>query len=254
MDPESQNELFATRRAKLDALRALGVDPFGGRFDASGSIAEIRARFAEGNTERAAGRLTAHRDMGKSHFLDLNDGTGRIQLFVSAKELAPSRLEIFKLLDLADFIGVEGECFVTKTGEPSLRVKNRSPCSRRPSARCRARGTASPMSSSATASGISTCSRTRARATFSSSGSAIVREIRDFLQARGFLEVETPMMQSGRRRRGGAAVQDAPQRAEHRPLPAHRAGALSEAAARRRVHKNFRAEPEFPQRRHFAAA
>ena len=47
MDPESQNELFATRRAKLDAIRALGVDPFGGRFDTSGSITEIRARFAE---------------------------------------------------------------------------------------------------------------------------------------------------------------------------------------------------------------
>ena len=124
MDPESQNELFATRRAKLDAIRALGVDPFGGRFDTSGSITEIRARFAEGNLESAAGRLTAHRDMGRSHFLDLNDGTDRIQLFLSTKELPPEQVELFKLVDLADFIGVQGQCFLTKTGEPSIRVKS----------------------------------------------------------------------------------------------------------------------------------
>jgi lysyl-tRNA synthetase class 2 len=203
MDPESQNELFAIRRAKLDALRALGVDPFGGRFDPSGSVAEIRARFAEGNTERAAGRITAHRDMGRSHFLDLNDGTDRIQLFVSTKELSPAQVELFKLLDLADFIGVEAECFVTKTGEPSLRVKNLTLLSKAlrplPSAwygladvehRYRQRYVdllVNPASREVFLKRI-----------------RIVREIREFLHARGFLEVETPMMQAVA---GGAAAQ-----------------------------------------------
>ncbi|MGA3171780.1 MAG: lysine--tRNA ligase [Chthoniobacteraceae bacterium] len=201
--PESQNELFATRRAKLDALRALGVDPFGGRFDTTGTIAEIRSRFAEGNAERAAGRLTAHRDMGRSHFLDLNDGTERIQLFVSTKELSEEQNALFKLLDLADFIGVEGQCFTTKTGEPSLRVKNITLLSKalRPlpggwygladvEQRYRQRYVdllANPSSREIFVQRI-----------------RIVREIREFLHARSFLEVETPMMQAIA---GGAAAQ-----------------------------------------------
>ncbi len=60
------NDLFAQRREKLNRLRAKGIEPFGGAFDTSGSIGEIRARFKEGETVRAAGRVTAHRDMGKS--------------------------------------------------------------------------------------------------------------------------------------------------------------------------------------------
>jgi lysyl-tRNA synthetase class 2 len=203
MEPESQNELFAIRRAKLDAIRALGVDPFGGRFDTSGTVAEIRARFAEGNHERAAGRLTAHRDMGKSHFLDLNDGAERIQLFVSMKELSPAQVELFKLIDLADFIGVEGDCFVTKTGEPSLRVKSLTLLSK----------ALRPMPSSWYGlADVEQRYRQRYVDLLANPGSRevflqrirIVREIREFLQARGFLEVETPMMQVIA---GGAAAQ-----------------------------------------------
>jgi lysyl-tRNA synthetase class 2 len=201
--PESQNELFALRRAKLDALRALGVDPFGGRFDPSGSIAEIRARFAEGNLERAAGRLTAHRDMGRSHFLDINDGTARIQLFLSTKELSPAQVELFKLIDLADFIGVEAECFLTKTGEPSLRVKNLTLLSK----------ALRPLPSSWFGlADVEQRHRQRYVDLLVNESSRevflqrirIVREIREFLHARGFLEVETPMMQAVA---GGAAAQ-----------------------------------------------
>ena len=74
---EEENELIALRRQKLEALRARGVAPFGQSFETSGSIAEVREKFAEGETLRAAGRITAHRDMGKSHFLDLRDASGR---------------------------------------------------------------------------------------------------------------------------------------------------------------------------------
>lgn len=212
MQPEQQpqppqqpahSDLVAIRRQKLDALRALGAEPFGGRFDRTGSVAEIRARFAEGNAERAAGRITAHRDMGKSHFLDLTDATGRIQLFVSTKELGPEQTEIFKLLDLADFIGVEGECFLTKTGEPSLRVKRLTLLSKalRPmpggwygladvEQRYRQRY-------------LDLLVNEKARDVFQKR-IAIVRGIREFLHARGFAEVETPMMQTVA---GGAAAQ-----------------------------------------------
>src|SRR5213594_613047 len=120
---EEENELIALRRKKLDALRAKGVEPFGSAFDVSGSIAVVREQFKEGETLRAAGRITAHRDMGQSHFLDLRDATGRIQIYIQAKEVGPELIELVPLLDLGDFLAVEGVCFSTKTGEPTLRVR-----------------------------------------------------------------------------------------------------------------------------------
>jgi len=86
---EDENELIALRRKKLETLRAKGIEPFGTGFDVSGSIAEVREQFKEGETCRVAGRITAHRDMGKSHFLDLRDATGRIQVYLHAKEVGP---------------------------------------------------------------------------------------------------------------------------------------------------------------------
>src|SRR5436190_16142366 len=121
MEPE--NELIAQRREKLKALRARGVEPFGRSFEITGSIAEVREKFKEGETLRAAGRITAHRDMGKSHFLDLRDATGRIQIYIHANEVGAELIDLFRLLDLGDFIGVEGTCFVTKSGEPTLKVR-----------------------------------------------------------------------------------------------------------------------------------
>src|SRR5437868_7608192 len=121
---DEENELIALRRKKLDALRAQGVEPFGVAFEPDGTIAEVREKFMEGQTLRAAGRITAHRDMGRSHFLDLRDATGRVQIYVHEKEIGAGKMETFRLLDLGDFIGVEGVCFVTKTGEPTLKVYN----------------------------------------------------------------------------------------------------------------------------------
>src|SRR6266705_961657 len=120
---DEENELIALRRKKLDALRAKGVEPFGTGFEVSGSVAEVREQFKEGKTLRAAGRITAHRDMGKSHFLDLRDATGRIQVYLHAKEVGPELIDLFRLLDIGDFIGVEGTCFITKSGEPTLKVR-----------------------------------------------------------------------------------------------------------------------------------
>src|SRR5256885_14980687 len=104
---DEENELIALRRKNLDALRSKGIEPFGAGFEPLGSIAEVREKFKEGDTLRAAGRITAHRDMGKSHFVDLRDATGRIQVYFHAKEIGPEALETFNLLDLGDFVGVE---------------------------------------------------------------------------------------------------------------------------------------------------
>jgi len=199
---EETNDLIALRRQKMDALREKGVEPFGARFETSGSISEIRARFAEGNAERSAGRITAHRDMGKSHFLDITDSTGRIQIFVHAKEIGPDAWEIFKLLDLGDFIGVEGEAFTTRTGEPSIRVRNFTVL-------CKA---LRPMPDKwHGVADVEIKYRQRYLDLLANPESmgifkkriAIVREIRNFLEERGFLEVETPMMQTIA---GGAAA------------------------------------------------
>src|SRR4030095_12497953 len=105
---EDENELIALRRKNTETLRAKGSEPFGTGFDVSGSIAEVREQFKEGETCRVAGRITAHRDSGESHFLDLLDATGRIQIYIHAKEVGPELTELFRLLDIGDFIGLEG--------------------------------------------------------------------------------------------------------------------------------------------------
>src|SRR5438067_4040938 len=113
---DEENELIALRRKKLAALRAKGIEPFGGAFEVTGSIAEVREKFKEGETLRAAGRITAHRDMGKSHYLDLRDARGRIQIYIQANEVGAELIDLFRLHDLGDFIGWGATCFVTKSG------------------------------------------------------------------------------------------------------------------------------------------
>jgi len=201
MEPE--NELIVQRREKLEALREKGVEPFGQAFETSGSVAEVRQIFKEGETLRAAGRITAHRDMGKSHFVDLRDASGRIQIYFHEKEVGAEAMEIFKLLDLGDFIGVEGTCFLTKTGESTLKAHKFEVLAKslRPppekwhglqdvEARYRQRY-------------VDLVANEQSRETFQKR-ILMMREIRRFLEDRGFLEVETPMLQSVA---GGAAAQ-----------------------------------------------
>ncbi|PYK67271.1 MAG: lysine--tRNA ligase [Verrucomicrobia bacterium] len=200
---QNESELLALRREKLAALEKLGIAPFGAAFETSGDIAQVREKFAEGANFRIAGRITAHRDMGKSHFVDLKDRSGRIQIYLHAKELGADAMEIFKLLDLGDFIGVEGTSFTTKTGEPTLKVHRLEVLAKslRPlpekwhglqdiEARYRQRY-------------LDLITNDESRAIFAKRF-VIVREIRRFLESRGFVEVETPMLQSVA---GGAAAE-----------------------------------------------
>ena len=210
MEPE--NDLITQRREKLKALRARGVEPFGRAFETSGSIAEVREKFKEGEVLRAAGRITAHRDMGKSHFVDLRDATGRIQAYFHEKEVGAEAMEIFNLLDLGDFIGVEGVCFLTKTGEPTLKTRKFEVLAKalRPppekwhglqdvEARYRQRY-------------VDLVANEQSRETFQKR-IAMSREIRRFLEDRGFAEVETPILQTVA---GGAAA--APFSTRHKAL------------------------------------
>ena len=209
---EDENSLIAQRREKLEALQARGANPFGRGFETSGTIAEVREKFAEGTTLRAAGRITAHRDMGKSHFVDLRDSTGRIQVYIHAKEVGPEIIGQFKLVDLGDFIGVEGDCFLTKTGEPTLKVhklellgKSLRPLPEKwhglqdVEARYRQRY-------------LDLVTNEHSRNVFEKR-IMIVREIRRFMEGKGFLEVETPMLQAVP---GGAAAE--PFKTHHKAL------------------------------------
>jgi lysyl-tRNA synthetase class 2 len=212
MEEHSQNELLAVRRQKLEALRAAGIDPFGQAYETTGAPGQIRAAFAEGQKVRTAGRITAHRNMGKSHFIDLSDSSGRMQVYLNAKEVGTETMAVFDHLDIGDFIGVEGETFVTKTGEPSIKATSFTVLSKslRPlpdkwhglqdtEIKYRQRY-------------LDLISNPESMEVFQKR-IAIVREIRRFLEDRGFIEVETPMMQAVP---GGAAA--APFKTHHNAL------------------------------------
>ncbi len=212
MEQSSLHELIAVRRQKLEKLNASGVDGFGAAFPADGSVGQVAAEFAEGKVVRVAGRITAHRNMGKSQFLDLSDFTGRIQVYLNGKEVGEEEFTIFKQLDIGDFIGVEGECFLTKMGEPTVHARKFEVLSKslRPlpdkwhgvaDAEIKYRQRYLDLIANA-----------ESRAVFEKR-IRIVREIRNFLEAKGFLEVETPMMQAVA---GGAAA--APFQTHHNAL------------------------------------
>ena len=207
-----ENDLLVVRRQKLDHLHHRNVAAFGGRFDVSDSIDNVRAGFSEGKKVRIAGRITAHRNMGKSQFLDLSDITGRLQIFINLKNLSPTQADIFGLLDIGDFLGVEGECFLTRTGEQTVRVEQFQILSKalRPlpdkwhgvsdvEVRYRQRY-------------LDLIANPEARKIFLTR-IRVIKEIRKFFQDRGFLEVETPMMQMIA---GGAAAQ--PFKTQHNAL------------------------------------
>ncbi len=142
---EDTNSLIAQRKAKLKALEAKGVFPFKNKFtdlDPTGAIKapakcnEVRDRFlkwvanpndSEGLPEHTcvyvAGRITAHRDMGKSMFIDVRDQSGRIQVYTQKNVIGDAQFDIFAHLDLGDFVGVKGALFLTKTKEPTIKLE-----------------------------------------------------------------------------------------------------------------------------------
>ena len=126
--PRDEPAIMAERREKLARLRAAGIQPFPHEFDGRVEIAEVRAAHdgLEAGEEtdssyRVAGRIAARRDMGKAAFIDLVDGSGRIQLQTRADELGAGH-DQFVALDLGDIVGVDGTAFKSRRGELTLRV------------------------------------------------------------------------------------------------------------------------------------
>src|SRR5437773_2656060 len=197
------DSLIAQRRAKLDALRAKGIDPFKNKFSPAETCKQAHDNYAEHRETSVAGRLTAHRDMGKSMFIDVRDQSGRIQVYAQKNVLGEESFHIFTHLDLGDFIGVRGTMFTTKTGEISVRLTSfviLAKALRPPPAKWHGLEDTEIRYRQRY---LDLMANDDVRQVFLKR-SEIVREIRSFLHARGFVEVETPMMQAIP---GGAAAQ-----------------------------------------------
>jgi lysyl-tRNA synthetase len=203
---EDTNSLIEQRKAKLAALRAKGIDPFKNKFSPTETCKQARDNYAEGREVAVAGRITAHREMGKSMFLDVRDQSGRLQIYAQKnhlEETAPGSWDTFTHLDLGDFIGARGKLFTTKTGEISIKLDSfviLAKALRPPPAKwhgledteIRYRQRYLDLMANSEVKDIFL------------KRSEIIREIRNFLHSRGFVEVETPMMQAIP---GGAAAQ-----------------------------------------------
>jgi len=130
---EELNDLLRQRRAKIDSYRESGINPFANDFKVTNTAAQIAERHADDNgetlqeckTEYAiAGRIMARRDFGKAAFLQVQDGTGRFQVYVAKNLIGEENFELFRKLDIGDIVGVKGAPFRTKTDELSLRASS----------------------------------------------------------------------------------------------------------------------------------
>jgi lysyl-tRNA synthetase, class II len=198
-----ESDLLLQRRANFEELQRLGIDPYPVAFGRTHSVSELVDAFssrsgealeAEQQTARTAGRILAIRSFGKANFLVISDGRARIQIYLRKDSLPERDFAIFKLLDFGDFVGVDGRLFRTKTNELTIwasRLEFLAKCF-------------IPLPEKWHGlSDIETRYRQRyldlivnpdSRRVFETR-SRVLAAIRSFLNARGYLEVETPMMQ-----------------------------------------------------------
>lgn len=208
-------DILAERRAKLDRLRDAGVEPYPHSFDGAERIGSVRGRHGFGAADesageggkpglepgtetgvshRVAGRIVARRGHGKAAFIDLRDGTDQIQLHARQDRLGDEAFGLLDDLDIGDFLGVEGEAFATRRGELSLALdgwrlltKSLRPLPDKfhglEDVETRYRRRELDLVANA---GTRRIFRQRA---------AVIREVRRFLDERGFVEVETPVLQ-----------------------------------------------------------
>jgi lysyl-tRNA synthetase class 2 len=201
MADDEPSDLLATRRAKLERLRADGVDPFPHAYAgvvSTASVHEAHADLSDGeDTEaayRVAGRLAARRGQGKMAFLDLVDRSGRIQLQAKLDVLGEERMERLLALDLGDLVGVDGTAFRSRRGELSLRVDDFAVL---------AKSLRPPPDKHHGLQDVETRLRQReldlmaneeSRAVFLTRA-GVVAAVRRYLDEQGFVEVETPVLQ-----------------------------------------------------------
>jgi lysyl-tRNA synthetase class 2 len=200
---EPLETLRAHRRGKLDELRRRGLDPYPPRFPVDGSVSETVARFAaldaaaldaQASHVRVGGRVTAIRSHGKATFVDLSDGDSRIQVYLKRDVVGDEGFSLLETLDLGDFWGAEGVVFRTRTGELSIRADRVTVLAKGLQPWPEKWHGLSDHELRARQRYLDLATNPDSRKVFLARA-AIVREIRKFLDVRGFIEVETPMMQ-----------------------------------------------------------
>jgi lysyl-tRNA synthetase, class II len=195
------HEQIVVRRKKLQALRDRGVQSYPNDFRPDHTTAEVHARYGSSDADlgtadsaAVAGRIVGLRDFGKAAFLHVQDRAGRLQVHVRRDRLGDERFAIYRLLDLGDVIGVAGRPFRTRTGELTLEATD---------LRLLAKSLRPLPEKWHGLQDVETRYRQRyldlivnpdARRIFETRF-RVVRSIRAFLEARGYVEVETPMMQ-----------------------------------------------------------
>jgi lysyl-tRNA synthetase, class II len=189
------------RRTKLARLRADGVDPFPHSFAGVRPIAQVHAAHddleAGAETDaryRVAGRLTARRGHGKAAFLDLSDRSGRIQLHARADVLGDDEFERLTSLDLGDLIGVDGTAFKSRRGELSLRVDSWELLAKSLRAVPKEYYGLEDVETRYRQRELDLIANEESRELFIMR-SRVIAAVRRFLDERGFLEVETPVLQ-----------------------------------------------------------
>jgi len=201
---EEKSKFEEQRSQKLSAIRQLGIDPYGGRYEGAESAEDIKDRFKEDDDSqqaRCAGRIVLLRDIGKLIFMTVRDWSGTIQFGLS-KKLLKEQWSLSKLLELGDIIGVAGQLGKTKTGEITIWVDELSVLGK---------SVLQPPEKFHGLSDVDLRYRQRYVDLWANpevmelfkKRSVIISTIRQFLGERGFLEVETPMMQTIA---GGAAA------------------------------------------------
>lgn len=211
------DQYIAARRDHLEELRRRGVEPYPYRFEPSHSVAGIMAEWDELCPEQAepqerpmvvlAGRLTAVRMHGKTAFGDLLDATDRVQIYIKRDEVGDEVFEVFELLDLGDWIGVEGTLMVTRTGERTLRVISLTLLAKSIRPIPTPKTTVDPDTGEERTYYAFADKEARYRRRYVDLfvnpevreifriRASLVTELRSFLDGRGFLEVETPVLQ-----------------------------------------------------------
>lgn len=190
------NKFEHDRMEKLEKLKAKGIDPYGSRFDNIKSMASIVNEFsddAELVTVRAAGRIVNLRPHGKAGFLDIKDWTGKVQVYIKSNKVGEDKFEIFKLFDLGDIIGVDGQLFKTKTGEITIYADDFKILSKSILPPPEKWHGLKDIEIRYRQRYVDLFSNDEVMATFLSRVK-IIKWIREHLDSEGFVEVETPMM------------------------------------------------------------
>jgi lysyl-tRNA synthetase class 2 len=201
---ENQTNLLEQRRFKLAELKRLGYNPYPNKFDYSHTLSQLRTEFEPFSHDelqekkvgvRVCGRIMSLRPQGKAGFMDVSDGENRIQVYVRKDSVGPENFELFQLFDLGDIIGAEGPIFRTRTNELTIAASKVHHLSKNLLPLPEKWHGLTDIETRFRQRYVDLIVNPEVREVFVKR-SKIIREIRSFLDARGYLEVETPVLQT----------------------------------------------------------